>query len=43
MAARHRPRLVLMDLQMPRLDGFAAASAIRAPDRRGRGAGPWSR
>jgi CheY-like chemotaxis protein len=30
MSRRHRPRLVLMDLQMPRLDGFAAASAIRA-------------
>ncbi|MFT3974784.1 MAG: response regulator [Amaricoccus sp.] len=29
MTARHRPRLVLMDLHMPRLDGFAAASAIR--------------
>ena len=30
MTRRHRPGLVLMDLQMPRLDGFAAASAIRA-------------
>jgi CheY-like chemotaxis protein len=30
MTARHRPTLVLMDLQMPRLDGFAAALAIRA-------------
>ena len=30
MSRRHRPGLVLMDLQMPRLDGFAAASAIRA-------------
>lgn len=29
MTRRHRPSLVLMDLQMPRLDGFAAASAIR--------------
>jgi len=29
-AGRVRPRLVLMDLQMPRLDGFAAASSIRA-------------
>lgn len=30
LAGRVRPRLVLMDLQMPRLDGFAAASSIRA-------------
>lgn len=29
MTAEHRPRLVLMDLHMPRLDGFAAATAIR--------------
>ena len=29
-ADRLRPRLVLMDLQMPRLDGMAAASSIRA-------------
>ena len=28
MAERHRPRLVLMDLQMPRLDGLAAAAEI---------------
>lgn len=28
MSVRHRPRLVLMDLQMPRLDGIAAASEI---------------
>ncbi len=29
MTMRHRPGLILMDLQMPRLDGFAAASQIR--------------
>ncbi|MFO1141886.1 MAG: response regulator [Amaricoccus sp.] len=37
MNARHRPRLVLMDLQLPRLDGFAIASEIR---RASGGAGP---
>jgi CheY-like chemotaxis protein len=30
MARRHRPGLILMDLQMPVLDGFATAAAIRA-------------
>jgi CheY-like chemotaxis protein len=30
MSRTHRPRLVLMDLQMPRLDGFSAASKILA-------------
>lgn len=29
MVQRHNPRLVFMDLHMPRLDGFAAASVIR--------------
>jgi CheY-like chemotaxis protein len=29
MAERLRPRLVLLDLHMPRLDGFAAAAEIR--------------
>ena len=29
MTARRRPRLILMDLQMPRLDGFATAAEIR--------------
>ena len=29
MADRLKPRLVLLDLHMPRLDGFAAAAEIR--------------
>lgn len=29
MAARHAPGLILMDLHLPRLGGFAAAAAIR--------------
>lgn len=30
MTLTHRPRLVLMDLRMPEMDGMAAAAAIRA-------------
>ena len=37
MTDRHHPRLILMDLQMPRLDGFAAAAEIL---RKAGGAGP---
>jgi CheY-like chemotaxis protein len=29
MAARHRPDLILMDIQLPGLDGFAAMGKIR--------------
>jgi len=29
---RHRPDVILMDLQMPEMDGFAALEAIRAKD-----------
>jgi CheY-like chemotaxis protein len=29
MALTHRPRLILMDLNMPRMDGFASAAEIR--------------
>lgn len=29
MAVSHRPRLILMDLNMPRMDGFASAAEIR--------------
>ena len=32
---RHTPDIVLMDIQMPRMDGIAAVAAIRAAEREG--------